>query len=280
MPTSRLTFVDDHLLLAGACEFHCQFPLADVPAGRLPVMKPRTLVERYIDLCNSLRPAKIVELGIRHGGSTALLSELAHPRKLVAVELEQLPAPLLTSYVEDQRLGDVVRPYYGVDQADRAQVVAIVEAEFGGEAIDLVVDDASHLYEQSRSSFETLFPRLRPGGLFVIEDWSWLHRLYDAVVAILQNPTPAQIEELERRMEGGDADREPQPVPLSRLVLELVLARATSSAAIDDITINDGWVVVRRGHDRLDRASFRVADLYRDHFDQLPRIDEPTATRP
>jgi predicted methyltransferase len=35
--------------------------------------------------------------------------------------------------------------------------------------LDLVVDDTSHL-GPTRASFNTLFPRLRPGGVYVIED--------------------------------------------------------------------------------------------------------------
>ena len=48
----------------------------------------------------------------------------------------------------------------------------IVTREFD-RAIDLVIDDASHVYEPTLASFETLFPHLRPGGLYIIEDWQW-----------------------------------------------------------------------------------------------------------
>jgi hypothetical protein len=41
--------------------------------------------------------------------------------------------------------------------------------------VDLVVDDASHTYEATKTSFEILFPLLRPGGIYIIEDWSWAH---------------------------------------------------------------------------------------------------------
>jgi hypothetical protein len=38
-----------------------------------------------------------------------------------------------------------------------------------------VVDDASHTYEETKASFEILFPLLQPGGIYLIEDWSWAH---------------------------------------------------------------------------------------------------------
>jgi hypothetical protein len=40
---------------------------------------------------------------------------------------------------------------------------------------DLVIDDAAHVYGQTKRSFECLFPTLAPGGLYIIEDWAWEH---------------------------------------------------------------------------------------------------------
>ena len=37
------------------------------------------------------------------------------------------------------------------------------------------MDDASHTYEETKASFEFLFPLLRPGGIYVMEDWNWAH---------------------------------------------------------------------------------------------------------
>jgi hypothetical protein len=39
--------------------------------------------------------------------------------------------------------------------------------------LDFVVDDASHFYQPSRATFECLFPKVRPDGLYIIEDWMW-----------------------------------------------------------------------------------------------------------
>jgi hypothetical protein len=66
-----------------------------------------------------------------------------------------------------------VRIYHGVDQADRDTIRRLVADEFAGQPLDLVIDDASHLLTPSTATFNPLFPRQRPGGLYVIEDWSW-----------------------------------------------------------------------------------------------------------
>jgi hypothetical protein len=64
----------------------------------------------------------------------------------------------------------------------------------------------------------------------------------------------------------GRAEKE---VPLSRLVLELVLVRASSGDAISDVVVGDHWTSVRRGDAPLDGERFRIDDFIHDHFDLL-----------
>jgi hypothetical protein len=52
-------------------------------------------------------------------------------------------------------------------QSDRA-FLEKVTAEIG--PIDLLIDDGSHIGDHIHVSFESLFPKVRPGGLYVIED--------------------------------------------------------------------------------------------------------------
>ena len=270
--TEKATFVSDRLLRVGDVEFTIAFRLAGVPLDRLAVMKDRDLVDRYLELSQTLQPRIIVELGIHRGGSAALLSELNHPEKLVAVDLRGEPAPALAKYIEHQGLGDVVRPYYGVDQSDRARLVEILDEEIGAEMIDLVIDDASHLYEETVSSFETVFPRLRPGGLFVVEDWNAGHLIGDAIEHAVRHASDAQRVQIERQLEAARNERlkaDPDAdmrAPLTKLAVELLIARASSGDAIRDVTVNANWIVVRRGEDVLDRDTFRLADLVHDHF--------------
>ena len=38
--------------------------------------------------------------------------------------------------------------------------------------LDIIIDDASHLYKKSRASFDILFENhLKSGGMYIIEDW-------------------------------------------------------------------------------------------------------------
>lgn len=239
-------------------------------AERLCIRKPVSLIEAYSHLIDQCRPATIVELGIDAGGSTAFLALLATPRKLVALELNPEPVPGLAAFIDQRGLADRVRPFYGVDQADRSRLAEIVEREFTSEPIDLVIDDASHLLDETRASFETLFPRMRSGGLYVIEDWPAHHLYADAVAttaaADAADPSPPPRLFLEKLGKELLADQPERHEPLTRLLIQLVLARATSGDAVAEITVDGNWITVRRGPGDLDPGTFRVADLYTDHF--------------
>ena len=211
------------------------------------IRKDRRLVEGYLDLLGDFPDCNLVELGIAEGGSVALAALAARPAKLVALELNGNPVEALGGLIDGLGLGDRVRLHYGVDQADRERVGAIADEEFGDEQLDLVIDDASHRLEETRTSFETLFPRLRPGGLFVIEDWNHQHLLRRARLALTDPASPLHAE-LERRIAHGvDA-------PLSTLVIELILAQAESDEHLTSVTTDLRWVTVRRGAVALDPA--------------------------
>ena len=238
-------------------------PKGEVDAFTL--VKSADLVAHYERLLEHARADRIVELGIAHGGSTAFLALRARPTKLVAIEFESARLAHLDRFIEERRLGEVLRPYYGVDQGDRDRVGAIVADEFGDEPLDLVFDDASHRYGPTLASFETIFPKLRPGGTYIIEDWTGLHELAAALERRLAEgesndgrAVAANIsDQLERR--GGPE------TPLSRLVVEFTLVEAAGGAVIDEVCVNPHWIAVRRGAARLP-DSFRLTDHYTDPF--------------
>ncbi|WP_027211103.1 class I SAM-dependent methyltransferase [Burkholderia sp. WSM2232] len=133
------------------------------------LMKAKNFLGHY----TSLRPEdcrKVLELGVYQGGSFVFLDQLLEPEKISALELSTTTIPALDQYVEKN--SGRAKIYYGTSQDDVSKLHQIVDEDFGGE-LDLVVDDASHFYEQTKTSFKTLFPLVRPGGLYIIEDWNW-----------------------------------------------------------------------------------------------------------
>lgn len=245
-----LTWLDDHRFVIGDVTFHTTPADASTTefmgavrdaakAGELLVAKPRWRVEKYVELLERLQPRNVFELGIFRGGSTALFAEVARPRRLVAIDKEVGQVRRLENYLSRKDLRDVVRTYGGVDQADTGRIAEIVEEAFAGEALDLVVDDCSHDYAATRASFNELFPRVRPGGVYVIEDWPWAH-------------TPIGADDTDGLF--------PERTPLTRLAFELVLAIPGMPGLIPEITIDANTLFVERGESELDPTTFDIAD--------------------
>jgi hypothetical protein len=124
---------------------------------------------RFYELlaASSFSPRSILELGIFQGGGYVLLDKLFKPRRMSAVEISPRPVAPLLRYVAAME-GRFV--HFSTSQCDREILTRIVRDELADE-LDFVVDDASHTYEQTKASFELLFPLLRPGGIYIIEDW-------------------------------------------------------------------------------------------------------------
>jgi cephalosporin hydroxylase len=59
-----------------------------------------------------------------------------------------------------------IKIYQG-DQSDAAFLQRVSSAEG---PFDIIIDDGSHIQSHIIASFETLFPILKPGGIYVIED--------------------------------------------------------------------------------------------------------------
>lgn len=169
---SQDPWIDEQRLEIGGTKFIAtSLPLADV-ADEFVIVKPPELVRRYLELFDREHPRRIVELGIKDGGSTALIALAAEPEVFLAADLEPDVPPLLARLIASRDFGSALVTQFGLDQGDRAALTRFVDGHMPGGAIDLVIDDASHILGPTRTSFEVLFPRVRPGGLYVVEDWS------------------------------------------------------------------------------------------------------------
>jgi cephalosporin hydroxylase len=172
------------------------------------------------------QPSRIFELGTFDGGSAVFWYELFHPSKHVAIDIKKNEdSPYFLRYIKSRGLSEKIKTFWGTDQADKKQLHSIVTAEFGGN-LDLVIDDASHLYGLTRASFEALFPLCVPGGLYIIEDWAWGH--WGGEYSLPNHPWAGEK-------------------PLTQLVIELIEATGTSTGAVSSVAVYQGFVVIERG---------------------------------
>jgi hypothetical protein len=123
-------------------------------------------VQTYARIKAELQPsaANILEVGVARGGSTAFLHRFFDAERVVGIEIKPDPPIPLERYRASAR--DAIRMHYGVSQADCEAVTKIIEAEFPT-GIALMIDDASHAYAASKATFETVFPYLRTGAVYI-----------------------------------------------------------------------------------------------------------------
>lgn len=205
------------------------------------LVKSEPMIRWYEDLAEEMRDSNILEIGIFRGGSVVLLHELLHPRKLVAIDLADRRVSALDEYITARDLADRLHPVYALDQADGPAVRNVVRRYFGQESLDLVIDDGCHLLNETRSSFNALIPAVRPGGLYVIEDWGWAH-------------WPGLWQD-----HGGPWPDKPA---MTLLVLELCMSVASRRDVVRDIWVRDDLVVVRKGSGTVDPESFDLSSSY------------------
>jgi len=276
--SSRVTWPSEDCVEIGGVHFLAEGLVGPTP-DRFPIHKPPALLRDFVETMARLAPKRIVELGTATGASAVLLALLTDPVKLVTVDVSDLPRPAFDEWVRVAGVGDRVRRVAGIDQADRGAMAAMVDREFAGAPLDVVIDDASHALEATRGCFEQLFPHLRPGGRYFIEDWNWEQKFHDFIAAIPPDATPPEgvtaeslmLEVAARAYEplvtpGADGRLR---TPLLRLALELVLACAPSSDAIAGVRFTPWWMEIERGPATLDPNTFLLRDLGRDSFGLL-----------
>lgn len=162
---------DDRLELRGAKFIATAVPMGDIDE-RLVIVKTPEMVRRYLDLVDLEKPRRIFELGINTGGSTALLALAGEPELVLAIDLAASKPAALERVTKTHELEGILVTRFGLDQSDRAALTGFVDEHLRDATLDLVIDDASHILQPTRVSFEVLFPRLRTDGIFIIEDWS------------------------------------------------------------------------------------------------------------
>jgi SAM-dependent methyltransferase len=241
-----MQWLDDHTLDFGDVQLDLDYSpslLTKVSTKeRFVLGKAASMIHNLVDLLKDEQVKHMMDLGIYKGGSCVLYERLFQPEKLVAIDIATTPEAALAEYIQQHNLTHRVKLYYGTDQSDYAKLTRIVRDEFQENALDLVVDDASHFFPETRASFNILFPYLRPNGYYLIEDWGWAHWEGDTW-----------------QKSGGIWANRPA---LTNLIVELIMLSASRPDLVSHISLNQNTAVIRRGAGRVEPKGFDLGKLY------------------
>lgn len=237
------TWISDELFRLGETEFVMSANLQDLHSlqntpDRFLLGKQRFLVEEIVAMRDCEDIQRIIDVGIFKGGSVALYALLFAPKKLVGIEYMAEPVRELEDFVARNGLTQSVRNYYNTNQADDVTLRKIVKKEFKGEELDLVVDDASHRYVESRATFQTLFPMLRPGGIYILEDWGWAHWQGDTWQKSLAFPADSPS--------------------LTNLLIEMSMLCASRPDLVATVEVHPSLIKLRRGPARIKQGTLQL----------------------
>lgn len=117
-------------------------------------------LDRFIERAS---PIRLLEIGVQNGGSLEVWSKyLPAGSTIIGIDID--PA------VEKLSFKGNVRAFVA-DINDKDKVEGLI----GTEPFDVIVDDGSHVSSDIISTFRHLFPKLAPGGKYIVED---LHASY------------------------------------------------------------------------------------------------------
>ncbi|MDG1944609.1 MAG: class I SAM-dependent methyltransferase [Halioglobus sp.] len=213
--------------------------------GRVCLRKNRNFTNRYLALAEEFKQCRMVEVGVDRGGSTSFFTKLFQPEALLAIELSEKPLPVLTEFLAQHDPQGKINLQLGVNQADPVRVPELVDSTFADNPLDIVVDDASHLLQPTTATFEMLFPRLRPGGLYIIEDWSFRHLIERGITHTMMADSSGEVaEKLQTTVRKAQSAFD---TPMSFLICQLVIASGLQIDWITDMRVTDGFCELRRG---------------------------------
>lgn len=202
------------------------------------LLKPKVWIEMYLDIVEHESVRNVLELGVWQGGMTVLLPSFEPKLRYMGIEYAP-ESEAITSIIAGQpEIRDRVRIDFGTNQSDPS-VSAKVAEYFGSSNLDLVMDDASHQYEESRRSFELFFPMLRPGAPYIVEDWGWAHWPdYQPHSSLADLPA------------------------LSNLLFEVAILSASAPDIVASVEIQGAMFIVRRGAAEI-APGWRLTDSLR-----------------
>jgi SAM-dependent methyltransferase len=108
------------------------------------------------------KPISLLELSVYTGESLKAFASYFYNGRIIGLDIEDRHTdfsahPNVTFVVGDQKYPDEL---------------ATICSKYAPDGIDIIIDDASYFDTWSLISYKSLYPYLKPGGFYFIEDWA------------------------------------------------------------------------------------------------------------
>ncbi len=140
-------------------------------------------IEEYDKLLSPYRrkDVNVLEIGVAGGYSMRLWREYFTRARLIGIDIVRPDFPTTGWWFKQ------------ANQASKQELDAVLKEE----TLDVIIDDGSHVLDHQLASFIALYPRLNPGGIYIIEDIGGVSRDPDKDMKILQeNLGPCEVIDL------------------------------------------------------------------------------------
>lgn len=117
------------------------------------------LMKPYHNDAAASKPVRILEVGVKKGGSLKLWREYFPPSASVfGIDVD----PTITSFPRDIGIKTAI-----ADSTDSAEMESVLAVQ----TFDIIVDDGCHRLRCIKATFQNLWPRLRSEGIYIVEDF-------------------------------------------------------------------------------------------------------------
>ena len=157
------------------------------------------------------KQSSILEIGIGGGGSLLMYQEILPDAKIYGIDIIPRPNCLEGTNIKTKVLNQ--NDSVGLDD---------IGIEAGG--FDIIIDDGSHFTKETKNCFDILWKYLRPGGIYVIEDW--------IIGILLKNNSNKSYMESTNDMDKLIFDIVSKKTELGIRAIEIVLKEDTASYAV------------------------------------------------
>jgi SAM-dependent methyltransferase len=240
---NKVIYISDNLVQVGGINFRisttdCSLSTDDC---NVALLKPKDFLDYYENLIFKNNVKNVVEFGIFEGGMSVFLTSLKKDLRYLGFDIMSPVVGLQNFLNRHGEIGQRIFTHFNMGQSD-PRTPKLIADFLEGEELDLIIDDASHQYFQTRKTFELSFPILKEGGRYIIEDWGWLH-----------------WGGFEKPVQWKDSEA------LTNLVLELVMLCASNPEVIVEINVFPSMVIVKKGKQQI-TGDFVLEDYIRNYM--------------